>query len=211
MFVQALTRPAQTLLERLGRRRWMREFYLAGGSGVALHLGHRVSEDLDFFTPKELNTTLLIQRLRRVGEFDLRTEAWGTVTGILGGVRASFFTYSYPLLEPTQRLFGVGVASLVDIGLMKIVAISQRGSRRDFIDLFFICQEVPLKELLLLLPRKYTGVNYSLPHILRSLVYFADAECEPMPKMLRKVRWSVVKGFFEKEVKRIAEECMGGR
>ncbi|MFA4028827.1 MAG: hypothetical protein GDYSWBUE_000891, partial [Candidatus Fervidibacterota bacterium] len=65
----------------------MREFYLAGGSGVALHLGHRVSEDLDFFTPKELNTTLLIQRLRRVGEFDLRTEAWGTVTGILGGVR----------------------------------------------------------------------------------------------------------------------------
>lgn len=211
MFVQALTQPAQAILELLGKRRWMRDFYLAGGSGAALHLGHRVSEDLDFFTPKELNTTLLIQRLKRVGSFDLQTEAWGTVTGILCGVRTSFFTYSYPLLEPVQRLFGVGIASLVDIGLMKIIAISQRGSRRDFIDLFFICQNVPLERLLSLLPKKYVGVNYSLPHILRSLVYFADAEGEPMPKMLRKVRWSAVKGFFESEVKRIAQERMGGR
>ncbi len=182
----------------------MRNFYLAGGSGAALHLGHRVSEDLDFFTQSDLDTGALTQRLKRLGEFELQTEAWGTVTGILCGVRVSFFTYAYPLVEPTHKLFGVNVASLADIGLMKLIAISQRGSRRDFVDLFFICQKLPLERLLALLPRKYSGVNYSLNHILRSLVYFADAEVEPMPRMLRSIRWTAVKRFFESEVKKIA-------
>ncbi len=204
MFVQTLPKPAQSLLERLGRQKWMRNFYLAGGSGAALHLGHRVSEDLDFFTQSDLDTGALTQRLKRLGEFELQTEAWGTVTGILCGVRVSFFTYAYPLVEPTHKLFGVNVASLADIGLMKLIAISQRGSRRDFVDLFFICQKLPLERLLALLPRKYSGVNYSLNHILRSLVYFADAEVEPMPRMLRSIRWTAVKRFFESEVKKIA-------
>jgi len=182
----------------------MREFYLAGAS-AALHLGHRVSEDLDFFTQRELNTHALIQRLKRLGELEVQAEAWGTVTGTLCGVRVSFFTYAYPLVEPTQKLLGVNIAGLADIGLMKLVAIAQRGSRRDFVDLFFICQKLPLEQLLALLPRKYVGVNRSLVHILRSLVYFADAETEPMPKMLQPVRWSEIKRFFESEVKRVAQ------
>lgn len=205
MFIQVLSQPAQSLLEKLGRQKWMRNFYLAGGSGVALHLGHRISEDLDFFTQKDLNTRTLIQRLKRLNKFELQTEAWGTVTGILCDVRASFFTYSYPLVEPSKKLFGVNVASLTDIGLMKLIAISQRGSRRDFVDLFFICQVMPLEQLMALLPKKYVGVKYSLNHILRSLVYFADAEIEPMPKMLQPIRWSKVKRFFETEVKKIAQ------
>ncbi len=101
----------------------MQNFYLAGGS-----VGHRVSEDLDFFTQSDLDTGALTQRLKRLGEFELQTEAWGTVTGILCGVRISFFTYAYPLVEPTHKLFGVNVASLADIGLMKLIAISQRGA-----------------------------------------------------------------------------------
>ncbi|MCX7967929.1 MAG: nucleotidyl transferase AbiEii/AbiGii toxin family protein, partial [Armatimonadetes bacterium] len=205
MFVQALPQPARSLLEKLGRQKWMRNFYLAGGSGAALHLGHRVSEDLDFFAQRDLSTSKLIQRLKRPNKFELQTEAWEIVTGILCDVRVSFFTYSYPLVEPPKKLFGVNVASLADIGLMKLIAISQRGSRRDFVDLFFICQVMPLERLMALLPKKYVGVKYSLNHILRSLVYFADAETEPMPKMIRSIRWSKVKRFFENEVKRIAQ------
>ena len=209
MFVQTLSQPAQKLVVRLGRQRWMADFYLAGGSAVALHLGHRRSEDLDFFCPKELNTLLLLHRLQKVGNFDLTKEAWGTLIGVLEGVRVSFFTYPYPLLRPTQKLWGVRIASLLDIGLMKLVAISQRGSRRDFVDLFFICrQSIPLADLLVSLPQKFAGVNYSLPHILRSLVYFDDAEKEPMPTMLVSIRWSDIKRFFQAQVKRIAEASL---
>ena len=206
MFVQTLPQPAQRLLVRLGRQRWMANFYLAGDSAAALHLGHRRSEDLDFFCPKELNTPLLLHRLQKFGKFDLTKEAWGTLIGVLEGVRVSFFTYPYPLLHPPQKLWGVRIASLLDIGLMKLIAISQRGTRRDFVDLFFICrQSIPLTELLASLPQKFAGVNYSLPHILRSLVYFDDAEKEPMPTMLVPVRWSDIKRFFQAQVKMIAE------
>jgi hypothetical protein len=163
----------------------MADFYLAGDSAATLHLGHRVSLDLDLFCLKELRTPLLLLRLQKVGKFDLTKEAWGTLIGVLEGVRVSFFTYPYPLLRPTQKLWGVHIASLLDIGLMKLVAISQSGSRRDFIDLFFICrQSIPLAVLLASLPQKFSGINYSLPHILRSLVYFDEAEKEPMPEML---------------------------
>lgn len=190
----------------------MADFYLAGGSAVALHLGHRRSVDLDFFCPNELNTPLLLRRLQRIGKFDLTKEAWGTLIGTLKGVRVSFFTYPYPLLRPTPKLWGVRIASLLDIGLMKLIAISQCGSRRDFIDLFFIChQSIPLPALLASLPQKFVGVNYNLPHILRSLVYFDDAEKEPMPTMLVPVRWSDIKRFFQTQVRMIAEASLGGR
>ena len=206
MFIQTLPQSAQAILAKLGRQQWMRNFYLAGGSAAALHLGHRISEDLDFFNPKEFNARLLLQKLARIGKFDLQTEAWGTLTGAFEGVRVSFFTYPYPLLEPATKLFGVKIASLVDIGLMKLVAISQRGSRRSFADLFFICRSaVSLETLISLLPQKFAGINYNLPHILRSLVYFDDAEKEPMPKMLVRLRWVDVKRFFQSEVKRIAQ------
>jgi hypothetical protein len=184
----------------------MPAFYLAGGTAAALQLGHRISVDLDFFTSEPLDARQLLQRARRVGTFDLQTESQGTLIGTLQGARVSFFNYPYPLLEPTPSLCGVRIASLVDIGLMKLTAASQRGSRKDFVDLFFICRQVkPLSELLALLSEKYQGVKYSLPHLLRSLVYFDDAEAEPMPHMLKPMRWAQVKRFFEKEVAVVAK------
>lgn len=184
----------------------MQSFYLAGGTGAALQLGHRISEDFDFFTQRRFKTPTLLQRVARVGAaFDLQTEAEGTLVGVLGNARVSFFLYSYPLLKRTQTTQGIRVASLIDIGLMKLTAVSQRGSRRDFVDLFAICREaIPLKELLSLLPKKYGGINYSLPHLLRSLVFFDDAEAEPMPKMLQPTPWKTIVRFFEREVGSIA-------
>lgn len=91
-----------------------------------------------------------------------------------------------------------------DIGCMKIDAISSRGSKRDFIDLFFICQKIiPLEKLLRLFGKKYKSVSYNRMHILKSLSYFEDAEKEPMPKMIISINWEKVKPFFKKEVKKI--------
>jgi hypothetical protein len=184
----------------------MANFYLAGDSAAALHLGHRRSEDLDFFCPKELNAPLLLHRLQKVGKFDLTKEAWGTLIGVSGRCACQFFHLPLPATASAPKVMGCSHRFPLDIGLMKLIAISQRGTRRDFVDLFFICrQSIPLTELLASLPQKFAGVNYSLPHILRSLVYFDDAEKEPMPTMLVPVRWSDIKRFFQAQVKMIAE------
>jgi len=87
---------------------------------------------------------------------------------------------------------------------MKISAISARGAKKDFVDLFFICQKkAPLKELLKLFKRKYRSVDYNITHILKSLVYFEDAKKDPMPKMMKKIAWNDIQEFFIKEVKKI--------
>lgn len=103
-----------------------------------------------------------------------------------------------------KKIEGISVADARDIGCMKISAISSRGSKKDFVDLFFICQKVtPLATLLDLFKKKYKGVDYNMAHILKSLVYFEDAEKEPMPRMLIKISWNEIKKFFKEEIKKL--------
>jgi len=103
-------------------------------------------------------------------------------------------------LEPPTVYRGLRVASLLDIALMKITAISQRGRRRDFVDLFFICKSgYALGDLLKRIPEKFETLSYPSYHLLRALVYFDDAEKDSPPKMLKPVNWEQVKKFFEKE------------
>jgi len=99
---------------------------------------------------------------------------------------------------------------LADIGCMKIDAISTRGRKRDFIDLYFICQKYcPLEKLLIDFARKYRKTGYNLSHILKSLSYFVDAETDPMPKMLVRTSWNSIKDFFIKETKRVVKDLLG--
>ncbi|NPV53614.1 MAG: nucleotidyl transferase AbiEii/AbiGii toxin family protein [Firmicutes bacterium] len=172
-------------------------FYIAGGTAAALQLGHRLSYDFDFFSREEFDPVTLIQRLASLGSFSLTGEAWCTVHGILDGVRVSFMTYKYPLLFPVKRFKGIDIADLRDIALMKITAISSRGSKKDFIDLYVICKEViPVNELLKLLEDKYKGTGYSLYHIIRSLAFFDDAERDVDPITLTRITWTEVKEYF---------------
>ena len=96
------------------------------------------------------------------------------------------------------------IADIRDIAAMKIDAITTRGAKRDFIDLYFICKTgYRLAELLDFYNRKYGKLASNLIHIEKSLVFFNDAETEEMPKMLKKIQWEDVKRFFEKEVKKM--------
>jgi hypothetical protein len=98
MFIRALSKPAKSALETLTKNAITDDFYLAGGSCVALYLGHRVSVDLDFFSTDLFETGVLIQRLSRIGDFTVQKEAWGTVVGTLNDAKVSFMVYDYPLL-----------------------------------------------------------------------------------------------------------------
>ncbi|GAH93373.1 unnamed protein product [marine sediment metagenome] len=204
---EIISKKTKANLEILTREGMLKTFYLAGGTGAALQLRHRVSLDLDFFTEKDIDAKTLIQKIKTRGEISIERETENTLIGIFYGTRVSFLKYDYPLLFDLKQIKEINVADLRDIGCMKIDAISSRGMKRDFIDLFFICKEViSLKNLLSLFKRKYKSVNYNMMHILKSLTYFEDAESNPMPRMTVPVSWQEIKSFFKKEIKKINDK-----
>lgn len=200
MPIKGVSRKTENCLALLGEQKWLNGFYLAGGTGCALQLGHRLSYDLDFFIHKDYDTSKIRGNLKEMGEFLLEQVSPNTLLGRLNGVKISFFSYKYPLLLPAKEYLGVKVADLIDIGCMKLDAIGSRGIKRDFIDLYFICRDKAaiLTDLLKYYSKKYNVKN--TVHIIKSLTYFKDAEDQSMPKMLKPCDWNEVKKFFEKEV-----------
>ena len=204
MFTETLFGNTQKALAILGKSHLLDSGYLAGGTACALQIGHRISVDLDFFTPKEFDTQKLIRSLQKIGKFKVEKQAWGTIVGTFEEVKFSIFVYKYPALFPCESLFGINILDLRDIAAMKTDAISTRGIKRDFIDLYFICQKgISLKETLALYDRKYGTLASNIIHIQKSLVYFIDAEANVMPRMLKKVAWVDVKKYFENEVRKL--------
>jgi len=204
LFSETISPDTARLIEKIRNCSWLGPYYLAGGTALALHLGHRTSIDLDFFTESEVEEMTLVDHLRKAGDIRLDQMGSGTIVGNLDGVRISFFKYPYMLLESLTEWNGLNVASIHDIALMKIVAILQRGSIKDFIDMFFIGRKFkPIDDLLPELSEKYIGVQFNTNHILRSLCYFEDAEKEPLPSMIAPCDWQEVKEYFVNEVKRL--------
>jgi hypothetical protein len=186
----------------------MRTFYLAGGTALALHLGHRRSRDFDFFRAQDFLPQELLSTLRDGNGLDVLQEAPGTLTVRLRGVPTSFFRYDYPLLRPlVETPWGLPLADPDDIAPMKLSALAGRGSRKDFVDLYAYAHRVaPLTQVFQRFREKYRGVTIDPYHLLRSLTYFADAEAEPMPEVLDEVAWETVKAFFRAEATRLLHE-----
>ena len=207
MFEEALFGNAKKNLAILGKSKILEKAYLAGGTACALQLGHRISIDLDFFTPINFIPKRFSQELASLGQFYEEQASKGTVIGKFEGVRFSLFIYKYPILYPFKSLFGIKIVDLRDIAAMKIDAIATRGYKRDFIDLYFMCKkDMKLEQMFRFYDKKYAKLASNLIHIKKSLVYFMDAEDDPMPKMLLSCNWDEVKRFFEAEIKRIAKK-----
>ncbi len=207
---EIISKKTKANLEILIKKAMLKNFYLVDGTGAALQLKHRVSLDLDFFSKKDIDTKTLIQKIKTQGKFSIERETENTLIGIFNGTRVSFLKYDYPLLFDLKQIKGIKIADLRDIGCMKIDAVSSRGMKRDFVDLFFICREaISLKNLLSLFKKKYKSVNYNRLHILKSLVYFEDAENNPMPRMILPTSWQEVKNFFKEEIRKINKNLPG--
>lgn len=184
-------------------------WYLAGGTALALQVGHRASVDLDFFSNRfQFNETAWERKL-------LETKLWrtsfrqdGTLYGVFDGAKMSFI--AYPFFHPGARRLRYGNVSMLcpeDIAAMKIVAISQRGRKRDFLDLYWYCvNREQIGTVIRRAIRQYPGQECNTHHILKSLVYFEDAEDDPMPKIHFSAPWKQVKEFFIREVPRAAKE-----
>jgi len=210
MFTETLFGNTKNALAILGNSHLLDNAYLAGGTACALQLGHRISVDLDFFTQKKFDSKKLINSLKKIGNFTLEQQSWGTVLGTFEDIRFSIFVYEYPILFSYKTIFNINILDLRDISAMKVDAIATRGIKRDFIDLYYMCQQgISLKDALSFYDRKYGELSSNVVHILKSLVYFTDAEISEMPHMLKELQWQKVKIFFETEVRKLEKTFFG--
>jgi hypothetical protein len=209
---EALSPRAQTLAGLLAAAPWTQDFYLAGGAALALYLGHRPVADLDLMTAT--NRLAGPERRDLLGALlgiDPQTQVETARDGYLfvragGGVPLRFFYYPYPLVAPGEEAGGLAVASAADLGLMKLGAIISRGSRRDFVDLYLLCRELPLAELLDRAGDKFGHVRDFRLQALKGLADRSETAGEAMPRLAVPVAWEEVVDWLDREVREAGRE-----
>lgn len=209
---KALPRKTLKALESLKKAGWLKKqsWYLAGGTALALQMGHRRSVDLDFFCPlKTFKPQEVISQLPE-NSWKPHIVKEGTLYGTIHEAKVSFI--AYPFFVPKESFVHYGdipVLRLSDIAVMKIIAISQRGKKRDFIDLYWLLHHGEhLQTVLQKLPAQYPSVAHDYYHLLKSLTFFDDAEGDPMPTLYFKANWNEIKAYFRKEVPQVARALL---
>ena len=190
------------VLEALSKRDYLKDFALAGGTSLALQLGHRISIDLDFFTLKEFNSEKLMDQLN--SEFDIRDINLAKNTLNLNvhfndqDIKVEFLRHNYMLLDKYLVVNNIRLYSIKDITAMKLNAIANRGSKKDFFDIYELLHKFLIVEMLDFFKEKYK--NYNGFTVIKSLSYFEDANVEPDPMLINNVSWNQVKKRLITEV-----------
>jgi hypothetical protein len=182
----------------------LRTFYLAGGSAIAVHLGHRRSDDLDMFSRSaDVDIASVEVALRHVPGIRMIS-----VRAQIGDVPVDIVRYPYPLLEETiDGPLGVAVAGLLDLAVMKLATVASRGLKRDFWDLEVIATQggITLARACEAYVDRFGKQRADLYHVIRALTYFDDADGEPSPRGLSARRWQAIRDFFEREAPTLLE------
>lgn len=187
------------LLKELSARPEMSGLRLVGGTALALQYGHRQSIDLDFFGAPQVEQDEIIEMLSTLGPISILNRSRKILQVVLRNIKVDVIDYSqYPWISAPVVEDGVTLASPQDIAAMKINAVEGRGTRKDFVDIYFLLQHYSLSQMLDFYTQKYP--NYSLFRALLSLTYFDDAEQQAMPKMLANASWEEIKSTITKEV-----------
>lgn len=173
-------------------------FNLAGGTALALQIGHRKSVDLDFFGVRPFEKDEIIGLIEHLGGYRLLQHSKNILILDIDSIKVDFVNYKYPLLRPVVQENDIRLLSLADIAAMKLGAITGRGRKRDFTDLFFLMQQFSLSEMLTFYREKYIDGNELL--VLRSLTYFDDADMDDDLMVLKKAAWPDVKNTINKAV-----------
>ncbi|MCY7355868.1 MAG: nucleotidyl transferase AbiEii/AbiGii toxin family protein, partial [Rudanella sp.] len=166
---------------------------------LALQFGHRLSEDLDFFTPESFDKELVKAELMDIGNWHTDSENKIGLRGKLNGVKMDFVTYRYPLLQPFTVIDEVRMLAQADISAMKLSAITNRGAKKDFYDVYFLVQQHGFAQICDWYQQKFETNNLLM--LLKSVTYFDDAETSQTPIVLtEKVSWELVKQTMLDEV-----------
>lgn len=203
-----------TVLGRLASRPWAMDCYLAGSAALVAYLGHRQVRDLDLMGFNRLTSPERRDLLQDLLGLDPDARVETARDGFLfvrmsGGVGVRFFYYPYPLIDPEEELAGMAVASALDLGLMKLGAVTSRGSRKDFVDLYLLSRELPLSEMLERSVDKFGHVLDFPMQCLKGLADTSDALGDPMPKLARPLEWSEIEAWLAGEVRDFARDRLG--
>jgi hypothetical protein len=167
------------------------ETRLVGGTSLALQLGHRQSEDIDLFGTLRADEFELFSQVNSLGDVILIQNTSNIKVWTINGIKFDLVNYPYPWLEEMITTKNLRLAGKKDIAAMKLAAITGRGARKDFIDIYFLLQEFSLGEMLRLYLNKYRDGSIML--VLKSLLYFNDAELEMESVMLTPIKWARIK------------------
>lgn len=167
------------------------DFILVGGTALALHIGHRNSIDIDMFGNAPIDADAFIEELSKFGNVEKIQQTKNVLILMINNIKVDFVNYKYGLLQEYTVIDDVRLASKKDIAAMKLNAISGRGSKKDFIDLYFLLSEFTLKEMFGFYNEKYADGTSFL--VVKSLTYFEDADEQQSPKMFAELDWDTVK------------------
>jgi len=202
----------KTALDLLSKQDWIRknDWYLAGGTALTLQFDHRTSVDLDFFTHhKNFDAELISTALLPYRWLITRTDK-GTLYGELGETKISFIAYPYFVpKQPFITYKGINILDARDIAVMKIIAVSQRGKKRDFFDLYwYITKREPLLNIIRRVAVQYPNLEHNYHHIIKSLMFFEEAEEDPEPQIFFDATWEQVKQHFRTIVPDVANKLL---
>lgn len=206
MFENMISQEAMGLVPRI--KDVVSGYYLAGGTGLALQLGHRKSEDLDFFSSKSFDAQAVSDYIKPEKILEIRRD---TLHCLKNGVKLTFLLYDIALTRQPILWNGIKIATWEDIVSEKLKTLSQRGAKKDFYDIYAaIILKATVPEICSYFIDRFKGSGINFYHVLKSLVYFKDAEKEPDPILIsdgKEWEWGNVKSYFEGHIKEF-EGCL---
>jgi predicted nucleotidyltransferase component of viral defense system len=174
------------------QKEYLNSFVLVGGTALALQLGNRESIDLDLFSTADFSSNEVLSSLLNDYQIVVNSQLTQTLISTINHVKVDFIKFHYPFIRPFVVIENIRMASVEDIAAMKLDAITGRGSKKDFYDLYFLLQQFSIDDLFSFYIEKYP--HQTTFHVIRSLTYFEDAEIQPNPIVFDKtITWEVVK------------------
>ena len=189
-------------LELLNQLMQIKEFdqlNLVGGTSLALQIGHRKSIDLDLFGQFNLDEYQFVTILKQFASLKQLNQTANIKTFLLNHIKVDFVNYPYQWLEPNLMINGIRLATIKDIAAMKLAAITGRGTKKDFIDIYFLLDYYTLAEMFKFYQKKFPDGSEFM--VIKSLMYFGDAEKDPLPVMLKEINWDDIKTKIISETK----------
>ncbi|MDT8390949.1 MAG: nucleotidyl transferase AbiEii/AbiGii toxin family protein [Lentisphaeria bacterium] len=195
---ETIDQPTLALLKKLQAAAEFASLRLVGGTALALQIGHRKSVDIDLFGQLDSDEIQVSAILNTCGKVTTLSKSQNIGVYFIDGIKVDIVNYPYPWLNDAVSQDGLLLAGKQDIAAMKLAAITNRGSKKDFIDIYFLFKQFTLNEMLAFYREKYQDGAEFL--VLKSLTYFDDAENEPFPVMLQPVAWEQVKQIITEAV-----------
>ena len=198
---KTITTPTLGILKNITAIPELSGFNLAGGTSLALQIGHRLSVDLDFFGDRPFETQEILDLLKPIGQVRMLSQSKNILILNVEGVKVDFVNYRYPLIKEIVQIEGLRLLDLPDIAAMKLAAIAGRVRKKDFIDIYFLLKKYSLAQFFEFYNAKYE--DGSILMVSRSITYFDDADQDEDLMIFKKTSWQTVKETILKEVRKL--------